>query len=193
LAGQTPEEAVNAFFGPINEAARCITEQPFWPSGNHPSSQPHSLTFYPEGSAGPLDSKFGKNSILFFLSHLFVVVPTEDKDRGPWKVSTLGYIYAVLDRQGHEIVAFHWNPADAGPPYPHVHISGMVEPLNIGEKFDRVPLGDLHIPTDRLALEAVIRFLITEFGVPPRKTERPWSTVLDEGEAVFRAWRTRSG
>jgi hypothetical protein len=189
LAARTPEEAVESFFAPLYDAARCITDQPFWPSGNRPSQQPHSLTFYPHGSAGPLDSRFGRQSILFFLSHRFLVVSTDDQVRPSWQVATVGYMYAVLDRRGREIVAFHWNPADAGPPYPHVHISGRVEPLDIGDAYGRIPLGELHIPTAHLTFEAVIRFLITEFGVPPRRTDRPWQEVLSRADVAVKTWR----
>lgn len=121
------------------------------------------------------------------------IVETNDLNRGPWKVTTTGYEYALLDPQGREILTYHWNPVDAGPPYPHMHVSGRLTPLDIGKGLPPIPLGELHIPTDRVALEAVIRLLLEEFEVPPRKPEHEWRRILDEGEAAFRAWRTRSG
>ena len=128
------------------------------------------------------------------------VVRTDDPDRGPWSVSTVGYFYEVLERDGNELFAYHWHPGEAGTSwakFPHLHISGRGEPLPLGTGLTPVALGALHFPTDRVAFEAVIRILLKEFEVPPRRPEvsRPgrlgWAELLDRNEAVFRAGRTR--
>ena len=49
----------------------------------------------------------------------------------------------------------------------------------------------LHLPTDRLALELVLRFLIEELGVQPRRDD--WSHQLREGEDYFRLHRSWPG
>ena len=44
------------------------------------------------------------------------------------------------------------------------------------------------MPTGRIAVEDVIRFLIEDFGVIPAKEN--WDEVLDEGREQFRSFRT---
>lgn len=43
----------------------------------------------------------------------------------------------------------------------------------------------IHFPTRRVSLEAVIRLLIQEFKVPPRKPAEFWRSLLSESEAIF--------
>ena len=45
-------------------------------------------------------------------------------------------------------------------------------------------LDGLHLPTGRVSLEAVIRMLITEFAIAPRRAD--WRRTLDRTEAAFR-------
>lgn len=65
------------------------------------------------------------------------------------------------------------------PDYPyelsHMHMNGTF--------FNGKPAVHLHVPTDRVELNAVIRHLITEWGVKPR-TEQ-WKALLDESAQGF--------
>lgn len=113
------------------------------------------------------------------LAQQFVVVKTEDPDRGPWKVSTLGYWYRLEDDAGKEIIAWHWHPlGQSSFGTPHLHVGAP-------------RLSNLHVPCERVSMESVIRFLITEFDVKP--TRRDWEGVLDRAERAFRQWRTWPG
>lgn len=82
-------------------------------------------------------------------------------------------------------VQFHWHPGD-GLAGPHMHVRSLPE--------DPIRLADLHIPTGRIALEHVVRFLIEEVGVVPIREN--WREVLDAGERAFvdrASWRTAPG
>jgi len=108
------------------------------------------------------------------------IIPAEGA-RGPWRITTAAYSYAVGDRDGREVFAYHWNPA-MPPTFPHLHVGARAS-------------GDLlvqnaHLPTGRVALEAVVRLLVTELHVPPLR--RDWRAVLRRGEDRFGAWRTWS-
>ncbi|HEV2999826.1 MAG TPA: hypothetical protein VGW75_03715 [Solirubrobacteraceae bacterium] len=50
-----------------------------------------------------------------------------------------------------------------------------------------VEVGRLHFPTGRVPLEAVIRLLVEEFGVPTNEEAELWRPVLAESEAAFQA------
>jgi hypothetical protein len=77
-------------------------------------------------------------------------------------------------------------------PSTHLHINGsLYEPcLSHG-----ISLKDIHFPTDRIALEAVIRLLIEQFDVPTNFDEHIWRPLLAESEALFKeiAHRSLSG
>jgi hypothetical protein len=64
-------------------------------------------------------------------------------------------------------------------PWPHLHAHGARDTLTLHK---------LHLPTGRVALEAVVRFLIGDLNVAPRRSD--WRTVLDRAEAHFRETRS---
>lgn len=49
----------------------------------------------------------------------------------------------------------------------------------------------LHLPTGRVSIEAVVRFLIQELDGEPRRED--WEEVLDDAERPFIEHRTCSG
>jgi hypothetical protein len=100
---------------------------------------------------------------------------TETNSRFVGRVSA--YFYVVAQADAREIVSFHWHPAGLGTATtPHLHIgpaaTGSDPPFRPGS------LHKAHISTGYVPLEAVIRMLITEFGVEPRRAD--WESVLTE-------------
>lgn len=93
----------------------------------------------------------------------------------PWKVSTRAYRYRLDDASG-EVVSWHWHPLGrSAVREPHAHVA-------------HGPLAGTHLPTRRVGLEAVLRFLLADLAARPRRTD--WSAVLDQADAVFQAWET---
>lgn len=116
------------------------------------------------------------------VQHRFVVRQT-DGPRGPWTVSSVEYVYEVADERDDPIAAWHWHPASALPGdaahWPHLHAYGARDTLTLHK---------LHLPTGRVAIEAIVRFLIADLDVAPRRAD--WSTLLDRHEAAFRQQRS---
>jgi hypothetical protein len=88
----------------------------------------------------------------------------EDPERGPWKVRTVDYYYAVHDDQGKELFAYHYHPGGRSQMQrPHVHFRALA--------VTRPQLEAAHYPTGRVALEEVLWMLLDEqanrFGVRP--------------------------
>jgi hypothetical protein len=106
-----------------------------------------------------------------------------DGQRGPWTTTTTEYIYEVSDERDDLIAAWHWHPesgrAGDEAPGPHIHAYGDRETLTLHK---------LHLPTGRVSLEALVRFLIEDFGVIPRRGD--WRTVLSRHEETFRQLRS---
>ncbi len=96
-----------------------------------------------------------------------------------WHVSTTAYYYR-LARTDAELLSWHWHPS-AGVSYPHMHVSGEVPPLT----------RRMHLPSGRVSIESVLRLLLAEWGVPPRRDD--WSQVLGDAESGFLEHRRWSG
>lgn len=172
MAGKTPHEALRNFVGPLQLALSCIDRanvvyRPYAGGGIQ------ALTT----SEDPLRLRTTDRTTDYFLSigQQYEIVETEDRERGPWKVSTRAYQYRIDDHDRSEIVVWHWHP-DGDSPYtkPHLHASG--------------PLTDYHLPTGRVSLESVVRFLLQDLGV--RSLRDAADEILSEGEAAFEDWRT---
>ena len=115
------------------------------------------------------------------LYHRYVIREAEG-DRGPWTASTVEYVYEVSDESGELIATWHWHPstvqANDEAHWPHLHAYGARDALTLHK---------LHLPTDRVSLEAVVRFLIEDLGVVPRRDD--WDAILKRHEAAFKLSR----
>lgn len=93
------------------------------------------------------------------------------------------YMYSVLDLNGREIFAYHCHPgglSDVWTPHFHVTAAPSVElPVrNLSPEPADLHLGKVHFPTHRVSTAELVRFLITELNVAPRRPD--WEAVLDE-------------
>jgi hypothetical protein len=80
----------------------------------------------------------------------------------------------VLDVDERPIVSFHWHPIDSGRVgWPHLHAYGTNQ---------SVELHKLHPPTGMVTAGSVVRFLIEDLDVLPRRPN--WQAVIDRQAAV---------
>ena len=95
--------------------------------------------------------------------------PQQRGDGRDWTAETVGYIYALVGPDGEDLLAYHWHPEGLSRvTRPHVHIAAIRHP---------VVSARTHLPTGRAELADLVRLLIEELGVPPRRGD--WSAVLD--------------
>jgi hypothetical protein len=122
----------------------------------------------------------GHRDLRLAVYHGYEVVHTAES-RAPYNVQSQRYAYEILDREGREILVFHWHPHGAGNvSTPHLHISGM-RPIALPNRPDgTIPapldVSNAHLPTGRIVLEDVIGMLIRDIGVAP--LEPAWESVL---------------
>ena len=124
--------------------------------------------------------------------HAFTVVEeTGNPLPRRWRTTTLMYEYRLLDHHHRELLVYHWQPGSSylGPDHPHLHVSASLRAQVNACDTREIDLDRLHLPTDRVTFEAVIRMLISEFGIAPRRKD--WQVTLDRTEAVFREQRRR--
>jgi hypothetical protein len=90
------------------------------------------------------------------------------------------YRYHILDRDEREILAYHWHPEGASSVrFPHLHLSSAIGPMPLPHG-GVVALDQMHLPTGIVPLGDVVRLLLVEFGVTPRRKD--WEAVLDRLE-----------
>jgi len=122
----------------------------------------------------------GRSRLEFSVLHAYAI-RGGPLNQGRNMIGSVGYFYQLRERDGPEVIAFHWHPGRPNqPPFPHVHVQSRVGSVEISHRF--------HIPTGRVPIEAVVRFLITELDVQPRRDD--WARVLDDGEQQFNARRS---
>jgi hypothetical protein len=98
-----------------------------------------------------------------------------------WAVRITIYPHTVGDSNGTGMFAYHWHPAGHSPIVtPHLHI---FDPALAWK-----PLAGAHLPTGMISVVDLIRTLISEFHVTPRRRDR--AAVLDRahwGKDSFRS------
>ena len=174
MAGRTPHQAVRNFIDPLNKAVSCITQNIVVASGSDPNN-PQAVSVN-KGKPSKLKGEFN----LFLAVMMRYQITKISGISGPWKVSTRAYYYGINNHRGEEILAYHWHP-NVGPLYPHLHIHNGSNILPISAK--------THIPTRRLSLEEILRFLIIELKVSPLKSN--WDTILKNTQSKheqFGSW-----
>ncbi len=116
--------------------------------------------------------------------HEYEVVATTTAPTA-FEVRTIGYRYRVLDPLDREVLSYHWHPTGVSPiTYPHLHLSRRLSPLDLGPHQEPAALGEMHLPTGFVTLADVVRLLITEFGVAPRRAN--WEAILAAERALGR-------
>lgn len=116
----------------------------------------------------------------------------EGTDDGPRvKVRSSSFQYQA-DRNGDRWICRYDYIRQPPEPHPstHLHINGsLAEPscLPAGRSLESV-----HFPTDRVAIEAVIRLLIEQFDVSSNVASEIWRPLLAESEAAFKQIAHRS-
>ena len=160
------EEATRRLLGALQRALSCIT--PAVVIRRPPSDEePQAFTFrerFARLQARPALE-------LSFL-HFYDVVSSRGAADA---IQTTGYFYQLHERDGTEIIAFHWHPHRlSSPAFPHLHVLTQAGVARIERKH--------HVPTGFVSAPAVIRFAITELGVLPRRPE--WEQVLHEAERI---------
>lgn len=173
MTGRTPPSAVQRFLDRTQRVLDCVTDAVVDARGGyHVADTPHTLTV---ASGAPVRmSGAARLSLTVMISYRIVTLPDDD---GLYRVVTTGYLYAVDDEDGAEMLAFHWHTGGRSPvTYPHLH-------LGAGARVGRPEVAGAHIPTGQIGLSQVVRLAIEELGVEPRRPD--WREVLDDAGRSF--------
>jgi hypothetical protein len=184
-AARSPRIAADRFLQALGAILRCVTDRHLSVPYEYRVGDLHAAYFEPQSEPASLRAPHGGPRGLFLhVLHLYEIVETEHvPNRRTWDVETRMYEYSLLDRDGRELLAYHWQPGPgfAGPDHPHLHVSAALNARIDAMSAEDIDLDDLHIATGPVTLAAIARMLIEEFGVAPRRGD--WREVLDRNEA----------
>jgi len=132
----------------------------------------------------------GQEDVHFSAGQRFRIVEDREIEHGPYRVHTVEYWYQIDRPEGSEVLTYHWKPESDRTPLerePHLHIGSPV--VAHDAPLLRKTFSKLHIPTGRVSIESIVRFLISEIEVQP--IVPAWEAVLNDGQRVFDTFRRR--
>ena len=158
--------AVNAYKRSVQRLVACVTDAVVDVAGGYYASpDPHRLTLsngFPVALGGP-------SEFLFRLQE-FYRVEEIGHPRALWNVDVVEYYYTILDFEEREVLLYHWHPRSrSSVTTPHLHLKQAAQ---VG----RPEIRDAHLPTGDVSLSAILRVLIEEMGVQPRRPD--WASIL---------------
>jgi hypothetical protein len=176
LVARTPEEAIDGLLARLRPVAGCVTDRPLAARRVRGTDRTFALGFDPAHVPVVLRSESRRRTIhLFAIIEVQVSAATASADL---YLEERTYIYSLHDTSQHELVSWHLHQLSSSDvTYLHSHVSSRIGPLELGRGLDPLPLADLHIPTGFVDLADIVRFLIAEAGIRPRKSD--WQTVLN--------------
>lgn len=168
MAARTARAAVRAFAAAYQLALSCLTLGQFNVEGYHPIDFPYRADLQ-RGQSVPL-----ADVELTLTVALRYRIVQEGTTR--WTARVTGYHYELQNRDGRELVTYHWHPQGAGPvTWPHIHLGPAVGDL-------WRPVTRAHFPTGQVSVEDIVRLAIREFGATPRRDD--WDAVLQRTQAA---------
>lgn len=179
----SPTTAYKRYFEALQTAVSCITHGRL--VGLRPNVPPELNRVYSlvlnGGDPVVLGGEWG---ISLSVGQAFRIIEDPEADSGPYRATTVEYWYQFEDQTGKQLLTYHWTPETADPQqrrYPHLHVgSSVIDPHG---PFTPDQVSRLHVPTERVSLEAIVRFAIQELGVRPIR--RDWEKTLSEGQDAF--------
>jgi hypothetical protein len=171
-----PEEALAQQREQVRSATQCVTTQPVVVFRSRSDVLTGRIGFAPVERPAPLRTRGRRRSLFFLLEVNVRLLAVSGTTRG-YDAVLQGYAYEILDRDGSEIIAYHWHPLGlSSVTHPHLHLSNQIRPIELGRSQAPLPLADMHLATGVVPLAHVVRMLIEEFGVEPLRDD--WDAVL---------------
>ena len=113
----------------------------------------------------------GPSQLRFRLQQNYRIIESEPSGT-LWRVEVVDYDYTLYDVEEREVLLYHWHPVgNSSVETPHLH-------LKQGAQVGRAEVRDAHLPTGDVSLNAILRVLIEEMGVRPRRSD--WESILAE-------------
>lgn len=193
MPGRTPQEAYEAFEGPLRLALSClgpckILTSPGGRQVTQAAGRTRTHAWYLNGVDGRLELSAGSGrskrtfQLAAMMRYRIIANELDDGSQDGFRITTRGYKYTVYAGDTREIISYHWHPQGNSPwKSPHMHNgSAILAP-------DGVITPKSHLPTGRISLEQVVRVIINDLQVPAARPT--WDADLATTEGVFAIYR----
>lgn len=171
MAGRSPKEAVTRFVTPIQRATSCFLGAGKVTVDSEDPETEGVLTLNSANVVSLPKATKGGPAVSLVATMRYRIVEDETPGRGPWKVSTTGWMYSLME-DGNTVVDFHWHPvSNSHVVSPHLHVRSSVR------------LKKRHVPTGRVLIEDVLGFAV-ELGAAPRDP-KTWARVAKRNRSAF--------
>lgn len=165
MTGRTLAEAVNSYVGSIQQLVSCVSDSIVSVEGGYyVSDTSHVLRL---NQSRPV--RLGRMPSLWLtLQQCYHIVETEGLHIH-WTIAIEGYEYTIIDSDCREILTYHWNPrGQSAIAFHHLH-------MEHGAEVGREELQTAHLPTGYVSVADILRLLIMDFRVAPRRSD--WESV----------------
>jgi hypothetical protein len=180
MPSKTRRVAVDAVRERLAAIAGCVTDRPVVVGGSLAPAHPPEFSFRPLGLPTRLRGRLQDRGLHFHMAIGFLIGQYENG----YIARQVDYQHYLLDADQREILAYHWHPTGVSPvTWPHLHLSGRLAPLDAGRGQALITIGGMHLPTGHVTLADVVRLLITEFDIRPRRAD--WAGVLETNHDPF--------
>jgi len=171
MAGRSPAESLQSYRDLLQGAISCVSDAVLLGRPDPGPGAAHSLVL----SQRPSPVRGGQIGWLDVRLRCRIV--QADPPGGEWEARTAAYTYVARSAAQREVFAYHWHPEGrSSVTFAHLHVSRPSSRLRTGASDLSVPVSSAHFPTGLVALQQVLRLLITDFGVRPRR--RDWTRIL---------------
>lgn len=135
------------------------------------------------GAGGPISPVQLRNRRWLRIAMTLRLVPQAS---GPsrLKIEQTSLQYQCDEGGQQEVFRYDYLRHDSsGHPAAHINVHGSLDRSDVLEQGKT--LSRIHFPTARVSLEAVLRLLVVDFGVPTARSRDVWEPVLAESEQEF--------
>jgi hypothetical protein len=182
---KTEHEARQRYVEGLSQSLSCITKA-IWVTVR-PLAGPNdywTLHLSSASPGAPIRMERGGGGYIH-LTALQRFRPRRVPETGAWRMRTMEYSYTLwestADRALKPLIQWHFHPESGSTDRPHLHVRAADEMWGMTTR-------KLHIPSDRVAFESVVRFVVDELGVSPRHAD--WEKRVDEALGRFVAYRS---
>lgn len=167
MRGRTPAEAYRTFVGPLQAALNTISDGRLVLTNRLDSIQAGRPLAISLNSGVPTPLRFAKSDRLFIQVAFWALIEPFALGTQRFECRQTAYWYTVTNHTGQELLAYHWTPEvrTLERRYPHLHIGSAASSqssLSVGA------FHKLHLPTNLISIQHLVRFAIQELGVPVR-------------------------
>lgn len=167
MRDRTPAEAYRTFIRPMQSALNTISDGRLVLSNRLDSIQAGTPLDISLNSGAPTPLRFAKSERLFIQVAFWGIIEPFALGTQRFDCRLTAYWYSISNHAGQEVVAYHWTPEvrSLERRYPHLHVGSAVSSES------SLALGSfhkLHLPTNLISIQHLVRFAIQELGVPVR-------------------------